>query len=43
VQIFILLAVGARHHKTVESAPPKFGSQFGNPRGALRTFARIIK
>src|SRR5262249_56903511 len=42
-QIFILLAVGARHHKTVEVAPLELAAQLGNACRALRALARVVK
>src|SRR5262249_14795943 len=34
---------GARYHVAIQPPPLEFGSQFSDPRSALRTFARIIK
>ena len=42
-QIFVLLAVGARHRQAVEPAPLELGAQRGDASGALRAFARIIE
>ena len=32
-QVFVLLAIGARHDETVEAAPLEFGAQCGEMRG----------
>ncbi len=42
-QIFILLAVGARHHETVEPAARKLGAQARDAGGALRGLVRIVE
>ena len=42
-QIFVLLAVGARHHKAVKPAPLEFGAQWGEARRRRRRFARIVE
>ena len=42
-QIFVLLAVGPRHHKAVEAAPLELAAQRGDACRALRAFARIVK
>ena len=42
-QIFVLLAVGARHHETVKPAALELGAQGGDAGGALRALARIVE
>jgi hypothetical protein len=42
-QIFVLLAVGTRHHETVEAAALELGAQGGGASRAFRALARIVK
>ena len=42
-QVFVLLAVGARHHESVQPAPLKLGAQGSNARRCCRALARIVE
>jgi hypothetical protein len=42
-QIFVLLAICARHDEAIESAALEFAAQFSDPRCALRSLARNVE